>query len=86
MLRSSLAPAGMIAGSQKSPDANNFVSVKAHAKKLKQELSGSTFVFGDEKRELTTDYRDGFQYSPLEAKVRNCEERSDELAIRQLWS
>ena len=47
---------------------NDFQAIKKHARKLKQELSGSTFVFGDAKRELTTDYREGFQYSPENAK------------------
>ncbi|GMH86128.1 hypothetical protein TrVE_jg4447 [Triparma verrucosa] len=80
----SVAQAGMKSGSQKGPDQNDFKSVKAHAKKLKQELSGSTFVFGDAERNLTTDYRDGFQYSPVEAKT--AKEKLDPEMLKDLRS
>lgn len=48
----------------KNGNVDDFRATRTQSRKLKKQLGGSSFEFGDEKRELTTDYRDGFKYSP----------------------
>jgi hypothetical protein len=55
-------------GTEYHGSQTDYQGVKATARQLKKDLQSSKITFGNEKRELSTDYRDGFKYDKDKAK------------------